>query len=357
MGMIAGKVMPRPMGPYNASTVYSILDIVSHDNKTWIAKKSNLQGVTPSTSNSASWMLAVASADTTEIAAIQEEISELKNSVSDGKTLVANAITGKGITTATTATFSTMATNIEAIDTLSNGTADATATAANILSGKTAYAKGAKVTGSMTNRGAVSQALNAGGSYTIPAGYHNGSGKVTANSLASQTSGTATAADIALGKTAFVNGVELTGESYRRKVVIDNFTLIEKTALATEFPNCEVRSARLYKSASATSSGLDMFSVFFKIDIGLDNAKFVNVTFVKNGGNEVGNHTVYNDARGGIAHDYVVTAPSNPPHAYTLYNKSQSLFVPLFKGNYVYIVLPFWYSSETMDSMMTEVYY
>lgn len=66
-------------------------------------------------------------------------------------------------------------------------------------------------TGSMPNRGAVSQALNAGGSYTIPAGYHNGSGKVTANSLSSQTSATATAGYIYNGKTAWVNGSKITG--------------------------------------------------------------------------------------------------------------------------------------------------
>ena len=40
----------------------------------------------------------------------------------------------------------------------------------------------------MPNKGAVTASLNCGGSYTIPAGYHNGSGKVTANSLASQMS-------------------------------------------------------------------------------------------------------------------------------------------------------------------------
>ncbi|WP_419032417.1 hypothetical protein [Dysgonomonas gadei] len=64
---------------------------------------------------------------------------------------------------------------------------------------------------SVTQRGAVSQTLNAGGSYTIPEGYHNGNGKVTANSLASQTSATATAAQILSGKTAWVNGSKLTG--------------------------------------------------------------------------------------------------------------------------------------------------
>ena len=85
-------------------------------------------------------------------------------------------------------------------------------TAANLLSGKQLINQnGEIVTGSMTDRGAVTQALNAGGSYAIPAGYHNGAGKVTANSLSSQTSGTATAADIRSGKTAWVNGAKLTG--------------------------------------------------------------------------------------------------------------------------------------------------
>lgn len=87
----------------------------------------------------------------------------------------------------------------------------ATATAGDVLTDKTAYVNGTKITGSMTNNGAVSKSLNAGGSYAIPAGYHNGSGKVTANSLASQTSATAAAGDILSGKTAYVNGNKVTG--------------------------------------------------------------------------------------------------------------------------------------------------
>ena len=55
------------------------------------------------------------------------------------------------------------------------------ATASQILSGKKAMVKGNTITGTMTNRGAVTNTLNAGGSYTIPAGYHNGSGKVSCN--------------------------------------------------------------------------------------------------------------------------------------------------------------------------------
>lgn len=78
-------------------------------------------------------------------------------------------------------------------------------------SGRTYWKDGVKRTGTMANRGAAGTSLNAGGSYTIPAGYHNGSGRVTANSLASQTSANAAAGHILSGKTAWVNGSKITG--------------------------------------------------------------------------------------------------------------------------------------------------
>ena len=86
------------------------------------------------------------------------------------------------------------------------------AAAADVLAGKTIVnASGEAVTGTMVNNGAKTAELSAGGSYTIPAGYHNGSGKITAKSLASQTAGTAAAAEILSGETAWVGGSKITG--------------------------------------------------------------------------------------------------------------------------------------------------
>lgn len=59
-------------------------------------------------------------------------------------------------------------------------TSDATAVQAEILNGKSAYVNGVKVTGNMPNNGAVSGIIDdADDVYTVPQGYHDGSGTVT----------------------------------------------------------------------------------------------------------------------------------------------------------------------------------
>lgn len=68
---------------------------------------------------------------------------------------------------------------ITGICTYDADTQDATATAAEILKGKTAYNKGNKITGEMVNNGAVAGKISTkAGAYIVPIGYHDGSGKV-----------------------------------------------------------------------------------------------------------------------------------------------------------------------------------
>lgn len=82
----------------------------------------------------------------------------------------------------------------------------------HVLKGKKfSTASLSNATGTMEDRGAPTQSLNCGGSYTINAGYYSG-GKISANSLASQTGG-ATAEDkyVYSGKTYWKDGVKRTG--------------------------------------------------------------------------------------------------------------------------------------------------
>lgn len=74
---------------------------------------------------------------------------------------------------------------ITGTSTLDSDTSADTVAVAEILAGKTAHARGTKLTGTMPNRGAVTGTITTkSGSYSIPQGYHDGSGKVTIASSA-----------------------------------------------------------------------------------------------------------------------------------------------------------------------------
>jgi hypothetical protein len=63
--------------------------------------------------------------------------------------------------------------------TYDSDTSDDTAAVSEILAGKTAHARGAQLTGTMTNNGSVSGTISTkAGQYTVPQGFHDGSGSV-----------------------------------------------------------------------------------------------------------------------------------------------------------------------------------
>lgn len=100
--------------------------------------------------------------------------------------------------------------------TYDSDTSEDTAAVGEILSGKTAHARGALLTGTMTNNGAVTGTiLTKAGTYTIPQGYHDGSGSV---SIASAEQAKILAENIKsgveiLGVTGSYSGTSITAQS------------------------------------------------------------------------------------------------------------------------------------------------
>lgn len=93
------------------------------------------------------------------------------------------------------------------------GSDECTASKAQVLAGYTAVTSDSgdeEAEGTMPNNGDQSATLKCGQSKKIPAGYTPG-GTVKAADLASQTGATAVANQISSGKTAWVNGKQLTG--------------------------------------------------------------------------------------------------------------------------------------------------
>ena len=121
---------------------------------------------------------------------VKEYMDTLKKSVSDGKTKVANAITGKGIKTATDATFDVMAENIGKIDTELHGATIAVSTSDNELFGKTVSLtlNGANVgTTVFASNGTCSFVVQKSGTYTITCGEAHKNVTVTSDNVLNKT--------------------------------------------------------------------------------------------------------------------------------------------------------------------------
>lgn len=109
--------------------------------------------------------------------------NQYKNKVIyNGETLIdlsADTITAADLASGVTAHDKSGA-PITGSNTYDSDTSDDTVVVAEILSGKTAHARGTQLTGTMPNNGSVTGSISTvAGEYTIPQGYHDGSGKVS----------------------------------------------------------------------------------------------------------------------------------------------------------------------------------
>lgn len=141
--------------------------------------------------------------------------------------------------------------------------------ASEIVSGKSVWANGNNITGTMPNNGATGKAnLTAGTSYTIPAGYTTG-GTVTTATLASQTQGTATAANLSQGVTAWVNGTKITGTGE------DNNSYYNQGYEAS--PTGTYHYIRYGETYHGSCGGWDWATVQFDVVVSADTVTITNV--------------------------------------------------------------------------------
>lgn len=152
---------------------------------------------------------------------VNDGMNELFISVSNGKSIIATAVTDKGVPTSSDDSFKQIRDNIMSIVTFNEGTAGGTATPADVMKGKTFFARQSYFTGTYVpldtsdatateNDIILGKTAYANGNKImgINTGMYVPSGPITGTDTSDATAGPM---DIVAGKTAYAGGVKIRG--------------------------------------------------------------------------------------------------------------------------------------------------
>lgn len=299
-----------------------------------------------------------------QISNINNNINELFQSVSDGKELVAEAITDKGVTTSASANFETMANNIGKIKTnqgiivIPEGymdTSDATATASDILQGKTAYANGNKIHGTY---------IPSGGGST--GGVILGEDEVVAKKIYGE-------AGILTGNKLEVDGftVPSSGEYYKALTLVgDNYVIADRKF--TENISGEIVIYNIDKSKIYHADPNSKFSYTYE-ELGIegevrciaaspitlkasDNQRYTQVSigtsvaiytylFRNSGNGELGAYAPYNSVQ-----KIVINNPVNDYNSIAYANTNSSVFA-YFSAGKIHMVEIYWAVGLALETL------
>lgn len=301
---------------------------------------------------------------------LNDNVNELFQSVSDGKEQIAEAITDKGIATSATATFETMASNIEKIQdgliVIPDGyvnTSDATAGANQILQGYTAYANGNKIYGTYVGSGSPGGGVILGDDDVVATKVYGEAGVLTGSKLTNTNNINLTEENTissTIPKGAIISaGTYGTFAILSRKITenIQNEIAIYNITINT-FGHTDPNSKFSYSYEELgiegtllciAASPLCAYNNFVQISIGTTTGIYVFWFNPQgnNGNGSIGEASIYSDKT-----KFVINNPCGCVNGITYSNTDQNTFA-YYSNSKIYIVNVGWSTDQVID--LTEV--